>query len=321
VIGAASAWADSGMAAARVPLSARQQATGGTYGTYDVLGVIENPSILVTQPREVAVNAADVYLFGAQENAIGLGVGWMTGSVETGVWGLALVAGQVATAGFNVVDDLGHDTVERIAPVARRIDLAGAYKRFGLAIGAAIGMAAESYGTLADGVGHGPGGAQVSAGIFKPLNGGSVGAALQFPGLGTHLGATVPDVLNAGGSIEALGLTLTSGLVVPLARPAAPSALVGFRWPIADAFDLAAGYKMTVAPGVSLRLGSSIRMGFSLRSRGLGMDYTLVVPLFSGAGLTNLIALGWDIGDRRLPPSVDVRPDPVPVPQPGSRSP
>jgi len=293
---------ETALALARLPLSARQQASGGTYGAYDVLGVAENPATLITQPRELAVNATDLFLMSNKENVLGLGVGWMTGTLDTGAWGLALVADQVSTAAFDVVDELGNATGEHVRPVTRRLDLAGAYQRFGLAIGGSAGFSSESYGSLAGGSGAGPHGAQVAAGILMPFAGGSAGAALLFPGLGSRDHAGIADLLNAGGSMEALGLILTAGVAVPLSRPAGPSASAGVRWPVVEALDLMAAYSASFVSGVPLALGSSVRAGFSLRSIGLGMDYTLVVPLVSGPGLTQLIALGWDFGDARPRP-------------------
>lgn len=312
------------MALSRLSLSARQQASGGNYGAYDVLGVIDNPATLIAQPRELAVNATDLVLMSSRENVLGLGVGWMTGSLDTGAWGLALVADQVSTAAFDVVDELGNATGEHVQPVTRRFDVAGAYQRFGLAIGGSIGLSAESYGSLANGSGSGPQGAQVAAGILMPFAGGSAGAALEFPGLGSHDRAGISDLLNAGGSMEALGLILSAGIAVPLSRPAGPLASAGVRWPVVDALDLMAAYSASFVSGVSLALGSSVRAGFSLRSIGLGMDYTLMVPLVSGPGLTQLIALGWDFGDHRprpvrAPATVTATPD-TPEPQ-ASQSP
>jgi hypothetical protein len=126
-------------------------------------------------------------------------------------------------------------------------------------------------------------------------------------------------VLNAGVAADALGLGFAASLVAPLTRPAAPAALIGTRWPVTDSFDLMAGLKTAFASGVSLTLGSSARLGFSLRSRGLGMDYTLVMPLSTGLGVSNLVALGWDFGERRPEPPAAIAP-PLPgreeAPQP-----
>jgi len=326
---------ETALALARLPLSARQQAAGGTYGAYDVLGVTENPATLITQPRELAVNATDLILMGNKENMLGLGVGWMTGTLDTGAWGLALVADQVSTAAFDVVDELGNATGEHVQPVTRRLDVAGAYQRFGLAIGGSVGFTSESYGSLAGGSGSGPQGAQVAAGILMPFAGGCAGASLLFPGLGSRDHTEIADLLNAGGSMEAFGLIVTAGLTVPLSRPAGPSASAGVRWPVVDALDLMAAYSASFVSGVSLALGSTVRAGFSLRSIGLGMDYTLVVPLVSGPGLTQLIALGWDFGDRRprpvrtavleapAPDAPATHPEttPVPAPTPAAGSP
>ena len=140
---------DTGLAVTKIPLSARQQASGGAYGAYDVLGVVDNPASLGGQRRMIAVGAADQYLFGSSENVLALGVGWMAGSEETGAWGLAVVAAQVATGGFREVDALGNEG-GRITPAGRRLDLATVYQRSRIAVGASVGTAGESYGGLAD---------------------------------------------------------------------------------------------------------------------------------------------------------------------------
>jgi hypothetical protein len=226
-----------------------------------------------------------------------------------------MVAGQMSTAPFDVVDAQGDLTGERIAPVARRIDLAGAYQRFGVAIGGSVGVSGESYGDAAE---PGPGGTTITAGLLAPFTHGAAGAALTIPGLGTVKGATIPDVLNAGGTITAIGLAWSGAMIIPLAGPAGPTALAGMRWPVAEAVDILAGYGTTFVSGVPLLNGATIRAGLSLRSDWMGLDYTLTVPVVSGPGITHQLALGWDFGSQRLqntPPAAD---EPAPAPAPES---
>lgn len=300
---------DSSMAVTRIPLSARQQACGGAYGSYDVLGVVENPASLATQRRMIEVNAADQYLFSSGENVLGLGVGWMNGSADTGAWGVAVVAAQVFTASFNEVDELGNATGRRVSPVGRRFDLATAYQRSSVAVGASMGTAAESYGSLPDDAGKGPSGVQLAVGTLASFDRWSAGAAVQFRGLGGPAG--IPGVVSAGGSVEEAGLRFNASMLAPLAGPAGPAVLAGFRWPVSDSFDLQGAYNASFATGVAASLGGSVRIGFSVRSTRVGMDYTLVVPLSSGLGMTHLITLGWSFGNRRSSPQAS---PPVPSP-------
>jgi hypothetical protein len=222
----------------------------------------------------------------------------MNGSGKTGAWGVAAVAAQASSAGFDEIDDLGVATGNRVSPVARRLDLAGVYERRGFAAGASVGTAGESYGGQA---GSGPHGMQVTAGLLADFDRWTAGAALQLRGLGSGPEAGIPDVASLGGSVNTGGVWLNGNLSVPFNGPAGPDAIAGLRWPVTGTFDLRASYRMSFAAGVAATLGSSARLGLSLRSTGLGMDYALVVPLSSGLGVTHLIAVGWTWEVRRAP--------------------
>ena len=311
VLTAGSAAAGTGMAAAGIPLSARQQASGGIYGDPDVLGVAANPAQLSTQLRRLEVGVVDQYLFGSAENVLGLGIGGVTGSADAWAWGAAAVVSQVSTRGFRIVDEIGDETGERVEPVARRADLAVSCQRGRLAGGIAFGAAAESYGSLGDGGGSGPSMIQAAAGMLVAFDTWHAGAAIRLGLSDTPRGAGGADSVNLGGAADAGGLRLTGSLVVPLAGPAGPDAQAGVRWMVSGAFDLRAAYATAFTKGVGAAAGSSVRAGVSFRSdKGMGMDYTLVVPLEGGLGVTNLIGARWTFGDRsrRTPPLLQRQP-------------
>jgi len=159
---------------------------------------------------------------------------------------------------------------------------------------------------------------QAAAGVAASSDRWGAGAAVQFRGLGGPAG--VPGVVNAGGSLEEAGLWFSGNLFAPLAGPAGPVALAGIRWPVSDAFDLAASYSASFAADVAASLGGSARLGFSVRSdKGMAMDYTLVVPMTSGLGLTHLIGLGWNFGNRlryARGPAAPRESPAIPLPQP-----
>lgn len=285
-----------GSGALGVELSARQSASGGAGGEYDVLGVADSPATLTAQPGQFDVNAGVGLLFNSAERALGLGFGWMNGSPGSLGYGLAAIVTQVSVRGFDEVDELGNATGGRVSPVARRIDVAAACQRSGISVGASAGTFAESYGSLPGGTVNGPGGMHGAAGVLASLGRWRAGVAYRFRprdgGTGTR------DVLGATGAVDLWGIRLTGDLGVPLAGPPGPRALAGIRCPASDAFDLRAGYAASFASGVRTSQGSSVRLGLSLRSTGVGMDYSIVVPLFSGLGVSHLIAVGRAFGSR-----------------------
>lgn len=285
--------ADSGLGFLRLPLSARQQGGGGAYGVADVLGVAENPALLTAQPRAFAAAGFNQEVFGSSEVVLGLGAGWMTGKPEDGAWGLAVVAEQMTTAAFDEVDPSGNTTGQRVTPSAHRFEVAGAYQVGELSGGFAMGLAGESFGSLPGDAGIGLSTVLVSAGVADAFEDGRIGAAYRFRQSG------VASDVTAGGAYTIIGVWLSADLEVPLAAPAGPALTAGLRVPCSDAFDLQAAYATAVVANVAGSLAGSARLGFSLRGPGLGLDYTLVIPVFSGVGVTNLIALGWDFGEVR----------------------
>jgi hypothetical protein len=166
-------------------------------------------------------------------------------------------------------------------------------------VGVALGTASESYGTLADGTVTGPSMVQAAAGVLASFARWKAGAAIRLGLRETPAGAGGPDVVNGGAAADAGGVWFNGSLDVPVGGPGGPAALAGLCWPVSETFDIRAAYALAFAKGVGTSMGSSVRAGVSFRSeKGLGMDYTLMVPLSGGLGVTHLIGVGWSWGLR-----------------------
>lgn len=290
-----------GAGAMDAPLSARQQAGGGVLGEPDILGVPGNPAMLTAQATEFDANAGLGYLFESAERIMGLGAGWVNGSPKELAWGIGAVYAQVTTKGFDETDDVGNPTGNRVSPSARRFDAFAAAQRGWAAVGLSAGTASESYGSLPDGIGDGPSGSRLGAGILATFDRWRAGISWRRQSL--DAGGESRNTLEAGGSIVTGGLRISGDLTIPFSGLAGPALLAGVHWPVLPGFDLRAAYADSFAEGVGMARGGSVRAGASLQSRGMGLDYCLVLPVTGGMGATHLLAVGYPFGSRAAPPA------------------
>ena len=285
----------------RVPMSVREAGSGGMFGTYDVFKAFDNPALLAMQSRSFEVGMANQNMFGGQQNHTSLAGGWSGQSVDSGTYGLAILASRYSIGSIKLMDFEGNQGAS-VSPQGTRFGAVGAYQWEFLSLGAGYEMIGETLGV------KNTAGEDVSlqssiihAGALLRLGRLDVGVAYRNVG-------GIDGALNAGGAINFNGFfkgTIGGETCIPMASADYAStwngwSSAGITWNAHKYLDIRAGMVIPSAKAMSGSVSSSFRAGFTAHLR----DWTLDYAFLSGGDMSgsHALALGWAYGAERPKP-------------------
>jgi len=286
----------------QVPMSIRQAGSGLVYGSYDVFKPDHNPSLLAQQPKTWEAGFTNGFMFGGDENIMGLGVGWVGRPTDSGTFGAGLSFSWMSMGSFDRVDIWG-DKIGTISPMGYRIAVPLLYQWNFFSLGvkpswAAVDLsgAADAYDTLG-----------VDAGTTLTLGRLDVGVVYRFSTNSwmneLSFGAAFRWSNGQAGFDVGLPFSVASSSAqsAQSSQQAAASYptnyALGLNWDILRWFGL--------RTGISVDSGGTSKMkylaGFSVPYRNWILEYALDMPLsdFSELGSSHLIGLRWIAGAER----------------------
>jgi len=306
---AAAAGDSGGLELTRIPVSVRQQGTGGAYGTYDAFTPFSNPALLANQPSSWEAEFTGQYLFGGSQALTALAGSWAGADPNRGAWaGAAMlsVAGVFAFPYRNLQGEPGADIGYR----GLRLGAAGAYQRGILAAGVGVESASESFNDanrFNDGESISMAGLLLHGGLLVKLGpldlGGAYHAILEdaSPGGSVDVGAAWRFDGWFKGRISAETRIPMTGDAA-LADLNSGSTTAGLTWNAFRACDVRLG---VLFPGARSMVNSSStagHAGFTVRFGAWSLDYALAAA-DNGMGLTHAFGIGRAFGASRGEPT------------------
>jgi len=286
----------------RVPVSVRQQAGGSSYGTYDVFKAFSNPALLGYQGQTWEVGFSNQLEYGGAQNLWAVGAGYAGPQSESGAYGVALLASGYSMASFKEIDSQGNPTATTVAPGGMQGGVAAAYQYAFISFGGGARLASETFGLTGTNA------------VSRLLLDGGVDLSWRFAELGLAVrgvgpsAVAYPGSLAFGGAVRlvqfALGFEVASpmnGSAKNIGNPSNASSNLGVTampWPF---LDLRIGLFLPSGQNVPGAEGILVRPGFTVRWRGLALDYAAAFAVRQGPGLTNMIGLNWNFGAERRP--------------------